>query len=371
MGIILPTGVANNLNTPGAITDFIANLPDAADIATGTIFVAPDVPAIYTNDNGTWKALSGGGGAAVNPTSHFIPYNLSGVFEDSFLYVDIDSPGIFKTVYSSNDVGLYCSFANSFYSLSDLGLGIFINAAGGGLSGVNTITIGSDGVFPGFMAINVDNGSTQRIYTSNAGIITGFDINTANQVFGFGKNFTPNREGTGLILVWDQPYLTAYLGDFDSGIGNNTYLSIDDNNFIIKTHFSNVDAGLQIDFNTDKYYLGDFDNLKNQGTSIIIDDPNKLIYTKSLGSDIGILLNSSIGLYWIGDYNGVGIGNTYLSIDDNAGKIQFYSNAAKYNFANMPSYADNAAALAAGLVVGDLYRHDGLLESQDQLRIVH
>jgi hypothetical protein len=42
-----------------------------------------------------------------------------------------------------------------------------------------------------------------------------------------------------------------------------------------------------------------------------------------------------------------------------------------YNFANVPIFADNAAALAAGLIVGDIYRHDASSESGDQLRIVH
>jgi hypothetical protein len=42
-----------------------------------------------------------------------------------------------------------------------------------------------------------------------------------------------------------------------------------------------------------------------------------------------------------------------------------------YNFANVPVFADNATALAAGLIVGDIYRHDASSESGDQLRIVH
>jgi len=42
-----------------------------------------------------------------------------------------------------------------------------------------------------------------------------------------------------------------------------------------------------------------------------------------------------------------------------------------YNLLNIPVYADSAAALAAGLIVGDLYRHDNILEAGDQLRIVH
>lgn len=62
MGIILPVGVANFLNTPAAITDIIGNQMPAIDVPNGTIYIAPDVPAIYTNDNGTWVQLSGGGG---------------------------------------------------------------------------------------------------------------------------------------------------------------------------------------------------------------------------------------------------------------------------------------------------------------------
>lgn len=43
----------------------------------------------------------------------------------------------------------------------------------------------------------------------------------------------------------------------------------------------------------------------------------------------------------------------------------------RYNLINIPVYVNNAAALAAGLIVGDLYRHDNPLEAGDQLRIVH
>lgn len=350
MGIILPTGVANNLGTPGAITDLIANLPDAADIATGTIFVAPDVPAIYTNDNGTWKALSGGGGAAVNPTSHFIPYNLSGVFEDSFLYNDVDSPGILKTVYSGNDAGLYCQFKDSFYSLSDLGLGITIDAEGSGLSKDNIIAIGSDGLFPGGTSLEVRNGLNQKLVTKFYGTEQGLLIDYAAgsyKLFGSSNGISILESIFNIVSIY---VATAGKISTESDLGQ---------------------AGLLFDYGLNIYKFGDYAGFNLNGTSLIIDDAARIINTANLSGNIGISLDFSTGLYWLGDYNGIGIGNTYLSIDDDAGKIQFFSNAAKYNFANMPSYADNAAALAAGLVVGDLYRHDGLLESQDQLRIVH
>jgi hypothetical protein len=43
----------------------------------------------------------------------------------------------------------------------------------------------------------------------------------------------------------------------------------------------------------------------------------------------------------------------------------------RYNFSNIPVFTDNADAIANGLQVGDLYRHDNPLEAGDQLRIVH
>ena len=53
-------------------------------------------------------------------------------------------------------------------------------------------------------------------------------------------------------------------------------------------------------------------------------------------------------------------------------RIYFTAKTPRYNFANVPAYTDNAAALAAGLIIGDIYRHEaGGLESADQLRIVH
>lgn len=66
MAIQINNGVTNIKNTPGAITDVIANLPSALDVANGTIFFAPDAFSIYSNYNGTWVLLSGGGGGTPN-----------------------------------------------------------------------------------------------------------------------------------------------------------------------------------------------------------------------------------------------------------------------------------------------------------------
>ena len=60
MAISFNNSVANILNTPGIITDVIANRPDAANIANGTIYISTDTRAIFTNNNGTWVQVGKG-----------------------------------------------------------------------------------------------------------------------------------------------------------------------------------------------------------------------------------------------------------------------------------------------------------------------
>ncbi|TWW08091.1 hypothetical protein E3A20_27820, partial [Planctomyces bekefii] len=104
---------------------------------------------------------------------------------------------------------------------------------------------------------------------------------------------------------------------------------------------------------------------------IIIDNINFYITTRTSGTQKkGLELNFLNYIYSLGDFDNINNG-TNIIVDDLNQKIKFKNTAGSYNFSNMPAYTDNADAILNGLVVGDLYRHAGVLESQDQLRIVH
>ena len=137
---------------------------------------------------------------------------------------------------------------------------------------------------------------------------------------------------------------------------------------IIKTQYGVNDIGLNLDFENDIFWLGDY-AFNNNGTVLKIDNQNQRIFLNAY-TGFGYYSDNVSKELIIGDYLQNNNG-TRIEINDNTQKINFYSNASKYNFATMPAYTGNAAALAAGLVVGDLYRHSGAGESQDQLRIVH
>jgi hypothetical protein len=60
MPVIISNGVNNVKNTPAIITDTLTNRPAATTVANGTLFVATDFQAIYTNLSGTWVQVGKG-----------------------------------------------------------------------------------------------------------------------------------------------------------------------------------------------------------------------------------------------------------------------------------------------------------------------
>ena len=137
---------------------------------------------------------------------------------------------------------------------------------------------------------------------------------------------------------------------------------------VIKTTYQNNEIGLELDFANNIYKFGDFDFNLNFGTSIFIDDLNSTIVTKNTGSERGLKLSFLNNEFSFGDFDGINNGNSIKIFDAND-IISIYSNQGFYNFANIPSYANNAAAISSGLSVGDIYR--GTTGGGDTLHIVH
>jgi hypothetical protein len=301
---------------------------------------------------------AGGTGGGVNPTSTYIPYNNAGTFADSYLINDTNQ-NILKTIFNTFEQGIKLDFGANIYKLGD-----FINTNN------STHFIVSD--------------AFKNISTNYNGNAYGIELDFQNDLFAFGDMHN---------------------------VTNGNYLMIDNSASSIKTYSNNVQIGLSLDFANNYYSLGDLANNGNfigiaealniieistgvntgNYTSLILKDNISTIVTSYIGIERGLKLDLANRNYQLGDYfdgylglsvdlsnwlfkfgdiNSSNLG-TNLIIDDNNQKININSIAGKYNFSNVAAYTDNADALANGLIVGDIYRHDGLLESADQLRIVH
>lgn len=60
MSININNSVANINGTPGIMTGTLTARPLATVVAYGTIYIATDFQAIYTNLNGTWVQVGKG-----------------------------------------------------------------------------------------------------------------------------------------------------------------------------------------------------------------------------------------------------------------------------------------------------------------------
>jgi hypothetical protein len=147
------------------------------------------------------------------------------------------------------------------------------------------------------------------------------------------------------------------LGLTDEIDGNNKYISINNSNIIYSVNAADSDNFINIYQNTSNYsivtnqYYADWDT-NNEYTPL----------------NINYNVNTQLNFAWFdNDY-----GNQYFSeftLSNTMGAEGNY--LARYNFSNIPVFANNTTAIANGLQVGDLYRHDNPLEAGDQLRIVH
>jgi hypothetical protein len=172
---------------------------------------------------------------------------------------------------------------------------------------------------------------------------------------------------------------------------------IDGNTFLWRTVSLNDNTqGFNLNFDSQVYSFGVIQNEELHSyiefgdayiQNVVSDDNNAIYFTQyqtinEFYLDIGVIAGDEIfnwlPFYASPSYTYIRHNNTDFEGEEYntiQGQFKITANAENftlhYNFINMPVYADNAAALAAGLIVGDLYRHDSILEAGDQLRIVH
>lgn len=99
--------------------------------------------------------------------------------------------------------------------------------------------------------------------------------------------------------------------------------------------------------------LGDLLGNAN-GTKFIIDDTAQTIRTRQGNLPMGISLNFSNFVHHLGDYSSSHNG-TYLMVHDANQIIKLFSSLGKYQFDNLPQYANRTAALGGGLTAGMIY----------------
>jgi len=335
-------GVQNDANnfgySAGLLANTIANRPIRA--ALGTLFVSTDTLLLYRWTGSAWVEISGGGGT------------ITGAFNGC--------------QEQANEIGL-----------------------GGELSEATDI-ITKD--FP--ISFYADTTATARFSVTNDAVVSELATFTSLSPFNDGGVYIGNAELAGTIQAksYSSAISTELRLNYDGGsiqLGNSSFgMQFNDGTPVINTTYSGNDIGLNLNFANAIYQLGDFNNV-NAGTFLKINDNNLSIRTYFGDNEIGLSLNYDNSFYWLGDYNAINnntyifvdegnrilllfggnSNNTNIQIDDNDAKINFTSQTGSYNFANVPAYANNAAAITGGLSVGDIYR--GTTGGGDTLHIVH
>jgi hypothetical protein len=317
-------GLENSANNFGRSAGLLANTTALRPVeaAEGTIYVDVQTLLIYRYDainTNSWQEIGGGGGG------------ITGAFNGC--------------QEQSNQIGL-----------------------GGQLSEATDINTKD---FP--ITFNADAINTPQFSVINDAAISELAYFSSLSPFNDGGVYIGNFETFGTIQSKEYAGQTPteLRLNYDGGsiqLGSNNFgMTFDDGTPKIQTTFGNNLIGLKLDFDTKVYKLGDFDAAYD-GTFLTIDDVNTNIETNFSGSPNGLRLNAATWEFNLGDWNGQN-NSTFITVLDPTETIEFVSASGFYNFANVPNYANNAAAISGGLNVGDIYR--STTGGGDQLHIVH
>jgi hypothetical protein len=356
MAISFNNSIANIVGTPGAITGVIADQPNASDVAEGTLYFSSDTIEIYQVVAGSWVNYTGGGGGGLTSVDNGL------VLAPTLTNVQFGGLLI-------QDTALNCGNFNLDFN----NIKVFTAASSNGTN----IVLQDDIIYASI-------GSTQ----------SGYFLNLANRTYLFG-DYGNSVNGTCIVIDDVNEICKTRFNNFDSGISLNfasfnfkfgdfsglnsfVWMEIDDSNEVITTYNTNGGSGIKLDFFNNKFLYGDFNNTAN-GTHIEINNANNIITTFNSGNQNGLKLEFSGGTFLFGSFqifdnyyvrcdssSGVSIGDelnqvngTFIRVNDNTNQIVFNNTTGSYNFSNVPTFVSNAAALAGGLVVGDIYRVTG------------
>jgi len=321
--------------------------------------------------------------------------------------VEVDTGTIFTNYSSQGTNGFILDFVLNQYKLGDYqnqvgGSALLIDATNGNIItfyndtqiGIkldfanNAYTFGS--VLAAGSNFVIDNFNGNVYITNSINQFTGFNFDMIGQIYQFGDLPGGNKitfDNNGEIKIDASNLFRSYYSNQINGIsidfvnsfyifgavenGQGTQLYLNDTNnvsyFLNTANGSSGAQGLYLEFAPGRYIFGDVSNVVT-GQTLEINSSDEATFFTYAGNTNGISLQFADEQFYFGD---LASSLAYININASVNKIFFVSTDGLYNIANIPAYTDNADALANGLVVGDLYRHDGALESADQLRIVH
>jgi hypothetical protein len=274
MSININNGVANVLNTPAAYSGDFASAPVATGVPVGTLWFDYVNGVIYQSDGTTWQGLGGSGGA--------------------------------------QDLQQTCNVGNTVTQTNDiLTLGPNIITGTFGLN-VNDIAVNTQ-LFLTSTIINISDLSnamqiganylqfTQAGNTSAINCPSAYILETLFSTNAFGLKIDANNGN-------------CFLGDHANQIKGD-FLEIDNTNEWIKTKMSNNEFGLFVD-RTVGTWIGDFNGIGNN-TYIEIDDVTQSI---DGGNSLGARFELGGGRVKIGDTQTV-VNGSIFGIDDGAQQL--------------------------------------------------
>jgi hypothetical protein len=346
-GIKYNAGINDYKGTPYAISDLFANLGNYTPNIQGALYFAIDgtTETILQADGSNWVPLAGAG-AGFGTLQQVT--NL-GASTDNTLTLTGNG------IYSDSAAGLY-SLGNQ--SIGNDGTGFAFD------SNISELLLGEYSDLGGGVVLHIDlaNG---RLYTEiNGGVVQGIDIDFVNQQSIFGTldsyldveqaQMITKIDGSFKGLSLNANTNTYKIGDYNN-TNNSVYLFIDDDNNIISSHFADGFIGLKLDGDLGQYGLGDFAGIYNNEALIVKPDTSE-IYTRGPVGIFGLYVNQNTFISTLGDYFNNNF-NTWVNVDDNNQKIILNAAVGKYQFNNVRTYPNNAAAIAAGLAVGEIYKN--------------
>ena len=251
-------------------------------------------------------------------------------------FIVSDASKNISTNYNGNAYGIELDFQNDLFAFGDMH----------GVTNCNYLMIDNAG---------------KTIKTYSANIENGLKLDFANNYYELG-----NSVNNGNFIAIAEYYNVI---EISTGVntGNYTSLILKDNLATIVTSITGIEKGIKLDLINNDFYFGDWDSA---ACFLQINSTIGYFRTTYLNNTVGLQLNFSTNIFKFGDFDGTHE-NSFIFIDDNKATLRlwFHNSPGAYNFANLPAYDDNADALANGLVIGDIYRHNN--GDVDQLNIVH
>ena len=251
------------------------------------------------------------------------------------------NPGAYGVIYVNNLTGEAFIYTRT-------GWIPFAGGGGGGLTAANN-------------GLYVSDGNTVRLGTNP--LLEDTTIDLAGFLLSMGN------DGNAAIVLTPATGISR-LGAFGLLTTNNTYITVDDTIRAIKLNVDSAGGaftqGIALDGVNDSYKFG---NTNTLALEIIGGITNKFeIFATGVGFGISVDANTNDVL--LGDYNFIN-SFTNIQIRNSTEVISFISNQGFYYFQNVPTYASNTAALAGGLVAGNIYQLGATLGAASLLAIVY